>query len=253
MTLAIEQLAFSVFLLFCRIGGCMMFAPGLSSRRIPMPFRLLLAVALAAGLGALVADEMNASVAVLTAEERLAAIAGELASGAFIGLLARLFVLAVEFAATAAATAIGLFGIPGIPLDDTETGSPLATFAGLSAVALIVLTDLHAELIGAVIDSYRVLPLGAVIAGIDFEPDLLRTLSETTNLALRLAAPFLAYGIVVNSALGLANKFAPQVTVYHATSGLVMLGGLLLFWLVAPDWFGMFLENYAGWLSAGGF
>ena len=252
MTPAIEQFAFAVFLLFCRIGGCMMLAPGLSSRRIPMPFRLLLAVALAMGLSALVAGDIGRQVAAMTADEKLAAIGAELTIGAFIGFMARLFILAVEFAATAASSAIGLAGIPGVPLEDAETGSTLATLAGLTAVALIVMANLHVELIAAVIDSDQVFPLGSLQDVGRLSDGLLQTLSETTGLALRLAAPFLAYAIIVNMALGLANKFAQQVTVYHATTGLVMIGGIFAFWLIAPDWFATVAESYGSWLADGG-
>lgn len=252
MMTGLDDVAFATFLLFCRIGGCMMLAPGLSSRRIPMQFRLLLAVAMALGLSTLLAGEIVRQSAPMTAEDRLAAIVAELAAGVVIGLLARLFILAVEFAATAGAAAFGLAGIPGVPLDELESGSPLATLASLAATALIVMANLHAELIRAVIDSYTVFPAGLIRDPHRLSSDLLETLSQTTILSLRLAAPFLAYGIIVNMALGLANRFAPQVTVYHATTGLVMIGGMGLFWLIAPDWLALILDTYGSWLSATG-
>ena len=43
---AVETQLFALFLLFCRIGGCMLFAPGLSSPRVAVHIRLFAALGL---------------------------------------------------------------------------------------------------------------------------------------------------------------------------------------------------------------
>ena len=78
-------------------------------------------------------------------------------------------------------------------------------------------------------------------------------LSEAWLLALRLASPFLLYGVTVYFALGLGNRFAKQVSMYHATTGAVILGGFLLFYAVWMDWILTFVSRYQSWLMAGGF
>ena len=230
----------------------MMYAPGLAGQRMPMQFRLLLAVGLSLALVTLTVDRSDHHLFSWSSDQKLVAVVLELSVGIFIGMLARLFIVSIQFAATTAAASIGLAGIPGVPLDGEESGSPLSALASLTAVTLIVILDLHAEMIVALADSYRALPMGDPFS-IDWaSSSLLSLLSDTTMLALRLAAPFLVYGIVANVAVGLANKFSPQVTVYHSTTGVVMMGGLVLLWLVAPDWFHAFSEEYRSWLSKGG-
>jgi flagellar biosynthetic protein FliR len=71
-------------------------------------------------------------------------------------------------------------------------------------------------------------------------------------LALRLAAPFLVYGVIVNFALGMGNRFAQQLSVYHATTGVVILGGFLLLYAIWVDWILVFTSSYQSWLLRGG-
>ena len=81
--------------------------------------------------------------------------------GAAIGLMARFFFLALQFAATAISNFIGLAGIPGVPLEEGDTGSPLATLVSSAAVMLVFAMGLHIELLTAIMDSYRVIEPGA--------------------------------------------------------------------------------------------
>ncbi len=66
--------------------------------------------------------------------------------------------------------------------------------------------------------------------------NLVDVLAETSMLALRLAAPFLSMALIVNFALGMGNRFAQQLSVYHATTGVVILGGFLLLYAIWIDW-----------------
>lgn len=243
----------ALFLLFCRIGGSMLVAPGLSSPRIPVHVRLFAALGLTAAVGPMLFPALQGAIGALPEARQLWLIMSETMTGAMIGLLARCFLLALQFAATAISNFVGLSGIPGIPLEEADTGSPLATLVSTAAVTLVFAMGLHIELLRAVIDSYGVLPLGTYMGPEVMLANLLRALSETWMLALRLSAPFMLYGVIVNIALGLGNRFAQQISVYHATTGAVMLGGFLLFYLVWNDWATVFTGAYQSWLVEGGF
>ena len=112
---------------------------------------------------------------------------------------------------------------------------------------------LHLELLKALADSYTVLPLQGVLTAQMLVSNLLHALGETWLLALRLSGPFLLYGVIVNFALGMGNRFAQQISMYHATTGAVMLGGFLLLYLIWVDWMAMFTDSYRSWLMRGGF
>lgn len=253
MTAAPEAQILGLFLIFCRIGGCLLLSPGISSPRVPIHVRLFLAVAIVAALSPLLMNETSERLSVIPRENQIFLILGETGIGLLIGLLARCFFMALQFAATAISNFIGLSGIPGIPLEEGDTGSPLATLVSSAAVTVIFVMGFHIELLRALIDSYGVLPLGRTVSPDVFLSNLLNTLGETWLLALRLAGPFLVYGVIVNFALGLGNRFAQQISMYHATSGAVMLGGFLLLYLLWIDWLMVFTGAYLAWLQEGGF
>jgi flagellar biosynthetic protein FliR len=242
-----------VFVLFCRIGGCLLLAPGFSSPRVPVHIRLFGALALTAAVSPVMASEMKEVIQAMASETQALLIVQETGIGASIGLMARVFILSIQFSATAISNFIGLSGIPGIPLEEGDTGSPLATLVSSAAIMLFFTLGLHVELIKAVIDSYQVLkpdeglPIGALTQ------NFLNVVSEAWLLALRLAAPFLLYGVTVNFALGLGNRFAQQLSIYHATTGVVILGGFLLFYTMWMDWILAFTSAYQSWLVEGGF
>lgn len=253
MTEPLEVQVLALFLLFCRLAGCLLFAPGLSSPRVAIHVRLFAALAITASLSPLLISDLANSVASVPDQQRVLLIARETMTGVLIGLMARCFFLALQFSATAISNFIGLSGIPGIPLEESDTGSPLATLVSSAAVTMIFVLGLHIELLRAVMDSYSVIPVGRGASFDVMASSLLHTLGETWLLALRLSGPFLVYGVIVNFALGIGNRFAQQVSIYHATTGAVMLGGFLLFYMIWIDWVMVFTEGYRAWLVEGGF
>jgi flagellar biosynthesis protein FliR len=253
VTPELETAAFSVFLVFCRIGGCMLFAPGLSSARIPMQIRLLVSLGVTLSLSPMLNPDIAEAVQATSPGVRPILIVREIMAGSIIGLMGRFFLLALQFAATAIANMIGLAGIPGVPMEEMEAGSPLATLASTSAVMIILTMGLHIEMLGAVMDSYKVIAVGTPLQPDVLLVNLMKTMSETSMLALRLAAPFIAYGLLVNVTIGLANRFTPLISVYHVTTGGVMLGGFLLLYMMWNDWMLLFISAYEAWIMRGGF
>lgn len=250
MTPAFEQAVMVAALVFCRVGSCLMLVPGMSSARIPILVRLLVALAVAAALTPLLWP-LLAPLARLNTADLPVIMLAELLAGLLIGTIARFFLLAVQFAATFAANVIGLAGIPGIPLEDSEALVPLAAIMSLSATMAMLAAGLHLEIIRALIESYAAVPPGGIHQPEWYLDAIVTALSATSMLALRLAAPFAIYAITVNLALGFASKFAPQMQVYFVSTGLVMMGGLMVMWLLAPDWLQLFTAAYGDWLRAG--
>ena len=90
-----------VFVLFCRIGAAMLLMPGLSSSQIPAQVRLFLAIALSLALAPLLLPSVRPAVAGAEPLALLWIIAGELLVGLLIGLLARVFFVALQALAKA--------------------------------------------------------------------------------------------------------------------------------------------------------
>ncbi|WP_018387933.1 flagellar biosynthetic protein FliR [Ancylobacter sp. FA202] len=241
----------AAFLIFCRIGACFMLMPAFSSSRLPAKIRLFLALGLSYALTPLLGDEITRTVAGLSQAQLLLAIAGELATGGIIGLLARTFFLALQTLMTAAAQAVGL-STPSSMVSEEDGQMPeIATLMTLSATALLFATDQHWEILRAVVESYsRLPPAGPFVAGASLGLFVDR-LSDTFLLGLRLASPFLVYSVVVNLAVGLINKLTPQIPVYFIAMPMVTAGGLLLLYVTVDDVLRMFVEAFTSWLAKG--
>jgi flagellar biosynthesis protein FliR len=115
---------------------------------------------------------------------------------------------------------------------------------------VLITAGLPEEMIRAVAGSYEALPPRL---GIDAEwlvSHLAQVASDTTLLALRLSAPFLVYGVVVNVAMGLANKFTPQISMYFTSLGVVTLGGLVLLYFSVRQLLHIFAGSFGAWIGA---
>lgn len=248
MTPALVQFGLGAFLIACRVGACLMLMPGFSSARIGMQFRALAVFALALALAPLLYDRVAAAVSPDQPAALLATIVGEVAAGGLIGLMARLQLLALHFAAGFLGGAIGLQGLPGQPMDDGDAVPALTTLLSMATVVVLFAAGIHIEILRATIDSYGVLPPGTALQPARMLRDLVRVMGESSLLGLRVAGPFAIYSIIVNLAIGLAGKFAPQVSLYFASLGLITMGGLFLLYLLAPAWIELFADGIGGWL-----
>jgi len=236
----------AVFLIFCRIGTCMMVAPGYSRSNIPMQVRLFLAVSVTLMLSPLLEATVRPVVEGATASAVIDVIWSELVVGLVIGLTARMFFAALETMATMIASAIGL-NLAGIT-DDTEHVPALVPLVTLTATVVFFVTDQHWELLRGLIGSYRIWLPAVGISGESGLAQLVDHLSQAFTLALRIASPFVVYSIIVNLAIGLANKLTPSIPVYFISLPFVLLGGLLLLYLTSREMVLQFSIAFAAWL-----
>lgn len=234
------QLVLAAFLAFCRIGACFMVMPGLSSIRMPMQVRLFTAIAVAMAMLASVWDLIAPHVQ-KTPSFVTVFMLSELLVGVLIGLLARLYLLALQFIATAMTMLIG-YGAPGgTAIEEGEPQPPLATLISFSALLLLFTLDFHHEIIKALLASYRILPPGTLFNPQSALIDITDTISESFLAMLRLGSPFIAYAILVNLAVGFVNKLTPQIPVYFISLPFVIAGGMILVYFGI----GPFLRLYA--------
>ncbi len=220
----------ALFLCFCRIGGCVMVLPGFSSARVPQQIRVLLAVALSMAVLPVLWDTIypKASVA---GPQYVMLIATESLIGVMYGMMARLYTLGLQFAGTIIAMMIGLTSPGGAdPVEDgSETAiSGVITFCGLM---ILFIMDFHHYIFRALIDSYTLIPFGGHI---EMQATLISftdTLQATTYIMLRLASPFLIYGLMFQVSIGFINKLAPQIPVYFISTPYLLMGGLFMLYL----------------------
>ena len=217
----------ALFAAFCRVGGCFMLLPGFSSARLSVQIRLFLAVAVSIAILPILWDTIYPR-ATGSLDGYIKMIVFETLTGAVIGLIARYYVLGLQFAGTVLTMMMGFNAPPTADvLEDTPENqlTNLISFAGLMVLFML---DFHHVVMRALVESYNVMPLGA-----GFNPQsalitLTDTLSQTFMIMLRLASPFILYGLVFNVSVGLVNKLAPQIPIYFVSLPFIIMGGLFL-------------------------
>ncbi|GGJ00634.1 flagellar biosynthetic protein FliR [Neoroseomonas lacus] len=237
-------LAFQAVLLFARLGAAVMLLPGLGEQEVPATIRLGLGLGLVLLLMPALAPGLPAAPDDVGTATRLIVI--EVVIGLWLGGLARLVTIAMAMAGQAVALLLGL--AQALVPDPELGGQGTATgrLFSLAAVVVVLGTGLYALPLRALTESYAVLPVGEPFpAGAGAEA-MAAAAAESFALALRLAAPFVLAAVVINVALGLLTRIAPQVQVYFLAVPGQVLAGVALLALVMPALLGAFEEAARG-------
>lgn len=217
-----------VAVIFARVGGVFLIAPGLSSVRIPVRIRLFIALAIALTVTPLLLPVAVDALASGTPADMLRVLGLETVTGFFIGLMLRLIFMALQTMSVATANLIGLGVVPGISMNGNEPAQAVSNLFTLTAVTIIFLTDLHHEMLRGLVQSYEVLPPGIAVTPASALTAVADRASEAFFTALRLIAPFVIYSVIVNFAVGLTNKMTPQLPIFFVALPFVTAAGLFL-------------------------
>lgn len=230
MTHALESLlpryAFGFALVLARGGAACMLLPGIGETEVPAMLRAGFALALTLTLLPVLAPDLPAPPADIW--RGLAVILAELATGLFLGWLARLLMLALPLGGQIAALLAGQASVLQPDSVLGPQGAAMARLFGLAAPVLLLASGLYALPLQALAGSYRVFPAGVLLPAGDAAQVGLAAVTTCFAVALRLAAPFLLAGIVWNVALATLARLAPQVQVLFLAAPAQLFGGLVL-------------------------
>ena len=251
MSALTPTLLLSAFVVFCRIGGCLLVIPGFSSPRIPVRARLFVAIAIALALTPLLLADVQPMIEKATSVGLLTMIVSESLKGVLIGLLGRFFFVALETMTMAMSMSIGLTSPFAGPMDEEEAMPTIVSLVSLVTVLLIFVNDLHWEIFRGLAASYGVLPVKAA-----FDPriglnQLVDEASRTFLFTLRIASPFLVFSIVANFAIGLFNKLVPEIPVTFIATPFLIAGGLVLLYFTIRPAIELFMAAFSGFLRSG--
>lgn len=244
MTASPDVAVLAAFVAFCRVGGCFLLMPGLSSVRVPVMIRLFVAVAATFALLIHLWDQIVPAI-----DRRpvvlFPMIASELLVGALIGLMTRVYMLGLQFIGAAIAMMIGYGGIGSPGIEEPEPQAALASLISFSALLLLFVFDFHHDIVKALVASYDIAPVSGLFNMQTALVDLTDGISEAFFIMIRLGSPFVAYAILVNLAIGFVNKLAPQIPVYFISLPFVIAGGLLILYLAMPVMLSLFADGFA--------
>jgi flagellar biosynthetic protein FliR len=210
-----------------RAMGLVAVLPTPAARPLPAVVR----VALAVSLGGLLAAVAPASALPPPASLGGLAVAAvhELLLGLAMGLVVRALLSAAELAGRLIAGEVGLIAAPGFdaPIPSQE---PLPTFLGFFAGLLFFLLHAHEGVLAAYARSFEIAPAGTGRLSAAAGETLVQAVVALLELALRMAAPFIALNFVITAGFAILGRAVPKMNVFIVS---IALRGLLGFMLLA--------------------
>jgi flagellar biosynthetic protein FliR len=240
----------NLMLIFCRITAFLVVVPVLSSKNVPNTFKIGLSVFISliiyAGIGTANPVPIDSSYILLILREILV--------GVLLGFLAYLFFTAVQIAGSFMDIQIG-FGIANVIDPMTGASAPLlGNLKYMIAMLLFLSFDGHHYLLGAIINSYKWVPLNneifARIYSGQISEFLLRSFASMFYLAFQLSAPVIAAMFLTDLGLGLLTRVAPQFNIFVVGAPLKMILGFLLLILLFPELISQFHSLFSSMFEA---
>jgi len=223
------------FIVFCRVGSCLMLIPGYASPHIQVHARLFLAIAISLSvtplIEGLIGTSRNADSTMLVA--RL--VAAECLAGALIGVLGRLVFSAVQIAGNLMTQLSGYSGFATIDDGSGDLAPELGALLSASVLTLLFVLDFHVDVIKALIESYLALPFGIIADPALALDRFAAAIAEAFRLAVQISAPFMLAGVTINFALGLVNKIAPQIPVTFLSAPFLLAAAFWILQRLGPE------------------
>jgi flagellar biosynthetic protein FliR len=207
-----------------RVSGFVLTAPVASETVVPGRVKIVLTLALAFLLAPLV--QVPADLSIFSAAGMLAAVL-ELLIGVSIGMVVQLTFEALVFAGQSISLTMGL-GFA--TLVDPRHGAQVPVLGQMFMIfgTLIYLSiNGHLMLIGALAESFHTLPIGAHI-GQDFLLSVVLWGARVFDTGLLIALPAVIALVIVNLALGVVTRAAPQLNLFGIGFTITLLSGFFV-------------------------
>lgn len=220
---------FGVLLVFCRMGSALMVVPGIGDAYVPIPVRLMLAMAISVVLAPLLAAGMpNIPGSPLGL---FILILQEILIGLFFGGVTRILIGAIHTAGMIMAFQSSLASALLFDVTQGSQGSSIGNFVGTVTLALIFATDMHHVMLVALRDSYSLFTPGVMPVIGDFPEYVARLMGDSFAVAVRLSAPLLVVGLILYLGAGVLSRLMPAMHVFFIIIPLQI--GLSFFILMA--------------------
>lgn len=224
--------AFTVLMVFARVGAALMFLPGFGEATVSPRVRLMIALALSIVLTPILASRIPAlpdSPALLAAY-----VVVEVGAGAFLGLVARAAMSALMTAGTIIAFQASLANAFTNDLTTAQQASLPAGVLTTVGVVLLFVTNFHHVLITALIGSYDLMAPGAAPPMADIAQSFTRVVAESFGVGLAIAAPLIVVGVIATLGMGILARLMPQVQIFFVAAPAQMLLGFAVLAITLP-------------------
>ncbi len=238
------------FAVFARVGAMMMTAPAFGDFTLSPRIRLAVALGVSAALLPGVAPLFPEGAGAGSALALPALIIGEVAAGLFLGLVARTLFAALNVAGQVIALQMGLSLAQIFDPSQEIQGAIVGGFLAVLGTTMIFATDAHHLLLAALAQSYALFAPAAAINVGDMSAAMIETLAAAFSLGVRLAAPFIVFGLVFYAGAGVLNRLMPQAQVFFMLMPANLVLGLMLLMLTTGLMMTVFLAAFEERLGA---
>lgn len=208
-----------------RIGGFILTAPIVGSAMVPRSARIAFSVALAFLLAPIVA--VPASLSIFSGAGALASV-NQIMIGIAIGLIVQLMFDALALAGQTVSMTMGL---GYATLVDPQRGANTAVLGQLFTIfGMLIYLSLngHLVLLGSFARSFESMPIGAELIGRNFFGSVASWGAHVFEAGLLIALPATVALIIVNLALGVVTRAAPQLNLFGIGFPITMLAGFIV-------------------------
>lgn len=158
----------------------------------------------------------------------------ELLVGLSLGFLTRLFFFVVTMTGDLVSVSIGL-GASQLynPMLGTH-GNALDQFYSTLATLVFLAIDGHHMLLGAIVQSYDLVPVGAMALNIGPFGEMAAYGTDVMIMAIKMCAPVLITILIVNLAMGILGRAVPQINVLVTSMPVTIMLGMAVVFVCLP-------------------
>jgi flagellar biosynthesis protein FliR len=162
-------------------------------------------------------------------------ISTEFIIGASIGMVVRLSLAVAEIAGSAIALPMGFTAAQAFDPTMHSTDSVLTRLFRHLALMLALITGLHRAMLGTVLASFRLLPVGTVTHVEATFPIFLELCGHVLNAGVQLALPVLSVLLMANIALAFVARAAPSMQIFNVGFAVLLATGAVVLVISLPD------------------
>ena len=182
MTQLLNLEIYQFIFVFLRIGSAILLMPGFAVSYVTERQRLTIALAITVVLVPFLSSFLPPAPADFLDFLRLALF--EITCGVFMGLFMQALYAALSLVGNFAGQAIGFSNAQIFDPTFQTQSIVLETFLSIIALTVIFITDLHHLMLSAVVDSYRLFPVGLPLPLGDFSDFMSQTVNASFVLSL---------------------------------------------------------------------
>jgi flagellar biosynthetic protein FliR len=238
---------FAYMLVFCRIGAGFMMLPSISEAYISPMARLVAAL----GVTGLIVPLLQHTIPAMPSSgfALILMFAGEVVIGILLGTVAKIILSAMHVTGSVISYQIGLASATMFdPTQGTQSGT-IETFLSILALMLILATDLHHVFIKGLVDSYTIFVPNSSLALNSMAELIGKTVSDSFALGVKLAAPQIVVGLIVNLGAGIMGRLMPQMQVFFIIIPVQILLGLFILMITLSGMMLWFMDYYSSTMA----